>query len=379
MTIRLSPADLYQSLIDNDVGYFCGVPDSSLSSFGHYLESHAKKSHDVAINEGNAVALAIGYYLATSKIPLVYMQNSGLGNATNPLISLADPLIMGVPMILLIGWRGQPGKKDEPQHVKQGMATISLLDSLGIPHQILASDAIKASKQVQDVASKALQTKQPFALLVQADTLQAYKANHSTASDFSLSREEAIQRIVDGLTSHDIIVATTGKASRELFEYRQAKRQSHQQDLLTVGGMGHASAIAYSIAKQKPKRKVFVIDGDGAVLMHMGSLAFIGSSKQKNFYHLVINNGAHQSVGGQPTIAHDVDLPGIAKASGYSHVYSLSKREEVAEVLCSLKDLAGPVFVEINTNSLSRPDLIRPTIHPSKNKEAFMKFLGENS
>ncbi len=379
MSKKLSPSDLYQSLIENKVRYFCGVPDSSLSSFGHYLETHAKGSHDVAINEGNAVALAIGYYLATSKIPLVYMQNSGLGNATNPLISLADQLVMGVPMILLIGWRGQPGKKDEPQHAKQGMATTSSLDSLGIQHEILASDANKASKQVQDVASKALQTKRPFALLVQADTLEAYKANHSTASHYSLSREEAIQRIVDGLTSHDIIVATTGRASRELFEYREAKRQSHEQDLLTVGGMGHASAIAYSIAKQKPRRSVFVIDGDGAVLMHMGSLAFIGSSKLKNFYHFVINNGAHESVGGQPTLAHDIDLPGIAKASGYVHVYSLSKREEVTEVLRSIKDLDGPVFVEINTNSISRPDLIRPTIHPSKNKEAFMKFLGENN
>ncbi len=378
MSKKLSPAVFYESLVKNYVEYFCGVPDSSLRSFGHYLEEHAKQSHDIAVNEGSAVALGIGYYLASGKIPLVYMQNSGLGNAINPLASLADPLVMGVPILMLIGWRGQPGKKDEPQHAKQGAITISLLESLDITHSVLAKDGSKAIKQVHEAMKVMRETKQPHAFLVESDTFDEFKVDKRESSPYSLSREEAIKIIIGNSNDKDMIIATTGKASRELFEYRDEKKQGHEKDLLVVGGMGHASAIAYGIAKQKTDRNIFVIDGDGAALMHMGSLPFIGAGKLKNLWHIVINNGAHESVGGQKTVAFDADLSGIARASGYAYSYSVSTGDDIANVLHSTSRLSGPFFIEIKVNSDSRPDLTRPSIHPSANRSSFMRHVNKD-
>lgn len=378
MSMKLSPAAFHRALIENEVWYFCGVPDSSLTAFGAYLAEYAAKSHDVAVNEGSAIGLAVGYHIASAKTPLIYMQNSGLGNAMNPLISLVDPLVLGIPMILLIGWRGQPGIKDEPQHAKQGPITKDLLHSLGIPHKLLSGNDLEAAKQVKQAVEDAIKTKRPFALLVQDGTFETTTISQKRAAKYQLTREEAIQTIVDNLSNQDAVVTTTGKASRELFEYREKLGQGHNQDLLIVGGMGHASSVAYGIAKQKPEHKVFVIDGDGAVLMHMGVLPFIGCSGLKNFYHIVLNNGSHESVGGQPTVAQAIDLPAIAKNSGYTKTYSLSTSAEIAKTIRSIKKLAGPVFVEINVGGRARADLSRPTIHPSKNKESFMKFLDEN-
>ena len=377
MSKKLSPATFYQALIENQVCYFCGVPDSSLTAFGAYVAEYATASHDLAVNEGSAVALAVGYHIASAKTALVYMQNSGLGNAMNPLVSLVDPLVLGIPMILLIGWRGQPGLKDEPQHAKQGPITKELLDSLGIPYTLLSSNDLEAAKQVKQAVVETLKTKRPFALLVQDGTFETFTLSQERAAKYPLTREVAIQTIVDNLTNQDAVVITTGKASRELFAYREKLGQGHNQDLLVVGGMGHASSVAYGIAKQKPAHKLFVIDGDGAVLMHMGVLPFIGCSGLKNFYHIVLNNGSHESVGGQPTVAQAIDLAAIAKNSGYTRTYSLSTSADIAKTIRSIKKLAGPVFVEINVGGRARADLTRPTIHPSKNKESFMKFLDE--
>jgi phosphonopyruvate decarboxylase len=373
---KLSPRELYRILIKNGVNYFCGVPDSSLSSFGFYLADHIAESNDIAVNEGSAVAMAIGYYLATSKLPLVYMQNSGLGNAINPLVSLADPLIMGIPMILLIGWRGQPGKEDEPQHMKQGLVTTGLLDTLDIPYVVLSHSADTVSLQVKKAAKETLDLKRPVALLVERETLGPYK-KPAKPTNYPLSREEVIGYIAESLADSGVVVATTGKTGRELFEFRENKDKNHAKDLLIVGGMGHASAIAMAIAQQKPKRKIYCIDGDGAVLMHMGFLGTIGSKKLKNFYHFVINNGSHESVGGQPTVGFDIDMPAIAKACGYAHIFSVDDRGSLDRVLSTTKKLDGPVFIEVRVNSGSRPDLTRPSIHPSENKDSFMSYLND--
>lgn len=372
---RLSVEELYNNLIENEVEYFCGVPDSLLSSFGFYLEDYVKGSHFIAANEGNAIAMAIGYHLATSKLPLVYMQNSGLGNSINPLVSLADPTVLGIPMLLMIGWRGQPGKKDEPQHLKQGMVTEVFLKDLGISYSILSPDINKASLQITSAVGEAILSKRPFALLVGDDILDSYKSVLKPTSSHPLSREYAIKLIVDQLDGTDIVVATTGKTCRELFEHREKTSHGHSQDLLVVGGMGHASSIAMAIAQQKSQRKVFCLDGDGAALMHMGSLATIGSKDLKNFYHFLINNGAHDSVGGQPTVALSVDMLAVAKASGYSHTMSVDEPRHLKDVLKTVKMLDGPVFVEVRVNTGSRPDLKRPTILPVQNKESFMHFL----
>jgi phosphonopyruvate decarboxylase len=369
---QLNPADLYQSLIKNGVTYFCGVPDSLLSPFGFYLEDRAKDSHDSAVNEGSALAMAIGYYLATENVPLVYMQNSGLGNAINPLISLADPLVLGIPMLLLIGWRGQPGKTDEPQHKKQGLITDKLLAALDIPYEVLSSST-KVSGQIARAVRRAKQSNGPAALLVESGTFLPYKSK-LRENAYSLSREQVVGDIADSLSNIDIVVATTGKASREFFEHRETKRQPHN-DLLVVGGMGHASVIALAVAKQKSNRKVYCIDGDGALLMHMGSLATIGNSSPSNLYHFVINNGSHESVGGQPTVGLGIDIPAIAKACGYKHTYSVTDRDALKMTLMKIKRLKGPVLVEVRVKLSSRADLIRPTIHPAKNKSEFIAHL----
>lgn len=368
---NITPTRLYDALTQNDVTYFCGVPDSTLSAFGHYLSEHASESHDIAVNEGNAIGLAIGYHVASGKVPLAYMQNSGLGNAINPLTSLADPLVMSIPMILLIGWRGQPGKKDEPQHAKQGLITTSLLDDLGIAHEIL--DINNPGQQISRIVTNARESNQPYALLVEPEMFEPYKTPDEALDD--MTREAAIQTIADALGDHDAIVSTTGKTSRELFEHRDQTKNVHDKDLLVVGGMGHASSIAYGIAKQKPTRNIFVIDGDGAALMHLGALPFIGSNRPKNLYHFVINNGAHESVGGQPTVARKVELAAIAAAAGYHKVYTVRSHEELEKLVGSIANERGPVFIEVLTNTSSRPDLTRPTISPVDNKRAFMKFL----
>lgn len=375
MNDSLNVQAFYRSLKKHGIDYFCGVPDSVLASFGNYLELHDKPNHDVAVNEGQAVGLAIGYHIARAKAALVYMQNSGLGNAVNPHVSLADPAVMGVPMVLLIGWRGEPGTKDEPQHAKQGQITTDLLDSLGIGYEILSTDERVVDKQVQRAVEVANETKQSRALLVSAGTFAAYK-NRAYEEQHELTREVAIKTIIDNLAGDELIVVTTGKANRELFEYRESRHDSHEKDLLIVGGMGHASSIAQSIAKQKPTKKVIAIDGDGAVLMHMGALAYNGAHGLSNFCHIVMNNAAHESVGGQPTVARKVDLPGIAQASGYRKVASVSRKEELKNVCRQLARYEGPVFLEVNIALGSRADLTRPTITPEQNKSDVQRWLG---
>jgi len=373
---QLLPAMLYEAFRAAGVTYFCGVPDSLLSPVGYYLADHAGQDHDIAANEGNAVALAIGAYAASKKVPLVYMQNSGLGNALNPLVSLADPLVMAIPMVLLVGWRGQPGHEDEPQHKKQGPITTSLLDALGITYQILSKDARQAKLQIGRAVHIAQELQQPVALVVEAGTIAPYDRPGGVQA-YPLSREQAIQAVIQSLDERDAVIATTGKASRELFEYREKSGQGHRRDLLIVGGMGHASTIAAAIAQHKPGRRIYCIDGDGALLMHMGALPIIGSKRLKNFYHIIINNGAHESVGGQPTVGFMIDIPAIAQASGYAHVRRVTEATELTAALQAIRELDGPVLLEVRVNTLSRSELSRPTITPADNRAAFMSFLDE--
>lgn len=371
---HLSPEWFYKELTKNGIRYFCGVPDSSLGAFCAYLDTCDPGTHDIVVNEGSAIGLGIGHYVASAHVPLVYMQNSGLGNAMNPLTSLADPLVMGIPMLLLVGWRGEPGKKDEPQHVKQGLITANFLDCLGMPYEILSSDMQEASSQIERAVTRASASMQPVALLVRDGTFPEHNPIQNV-NDQLLGREQAIAAVASSIGSRDIVVCTTGKASRELFEYREKNGMSHAQDLLIVGGMGHASSIAYGIAKHKPKRHVFIIDGDGAALMHMGMLPFVGTGVCKNLHHIVMNNGAHESVGGQPTVARSVRLSAIAERCGYSRAVSVSTRQEIEEVLRSTRDMPGPLFVEVLVACGSRPDLTRPSISPAQNKLECMEFL----
>lgn len=368
----------FKSLIKNNISFFSGVPDSLLKSICAYISDHTdSKNHIIAANEGNALAIGIGYHLATGKLPLIYMQNSGLGNIVNPLLSLSDPEVYSIPMILMIGWRGQPGIKDEPQHKKQGRVTIEMLETMEVPYQILSTD--KTNEQVDEIiktaTNEALNNNSPYAIVVQKDAFSKYTTKNDHFVNYELLREDAIKTIVKNLDDKDIIISTTGVTSRELFEYRVETNKSHNKDFLTVGGMGHANQIALGIAIQKPNRKVFCLDGDGGALMHMGSIAINGKVKCNNFRHIVLNNGAHDSVGGQPTVGFDIDFQNIAKASGYDLVLHAETNKEIVESMEKLKKFNGKVFFEIKIRKGFRKNLGRPTTTPKKNKEDLMKFI----
>lgn len=361
------------------INFFAGVPDSLLKAFCAYLQETEK--HDkyiIAANEGNAIALAAGHYLATGKPACVYMQNSGIGNAVNPLLSLADREVYSIPMLLIIGWRGEPGKKDEPQHITQGKLTLPLLETMGIPHKILPDNDEEANRTVEEMVSLTKKSGQPCALVIKKDTFFPYKMNSSIQDKGELTREKAIETVVGNLPESAIIISTTGMASRELFEHREKHKESHKKDFLTVGSMGHASHIALGIALAEPNRKVVCLDGDGALLMHLGGLALIGNLSPENFIHIVFNNEAHDSVGGQPTVMNTVTLPRVISGLGYRNVYKVKGDSEIAEAVKECEDLKGPSFIEILVKKGARKDLGRPTLSPMENKNNFIGNILKN-
>ena len=374
----ISSEFVYDRLSEAGIHFFAGVPDSLLKSFCALLgERVPGRNHVIAANEGAAIALALGYYLSTSRTPLVYLQNSGLGNAVNPLLSLAAPEVYSIPMLLLIGWRGEPGVADEPQHLKQGQVTLPLLDALDIPWVVLGGNEIEATRQIAAQARIAQRDSRACALVVSKGILDDHGPAPAKRPEYTCTREQAIQRIVDHLSDRDIVVSTTGMASRELFEYRTDRGQSHGQDFLTVGGMGHACQIALAIAMQKPDRRVVCIDGDGAALMHLGSMAIIGCSNAANFRHIIVNNGAHDSVGGQPTVGFGVDFPGIARACNYDYTDAVRNLESLDMAVEKFLVATGPALLEIRVTGGNRKDLGRPTEPAIDNRNHFMKFVQE--
>ena len=371
----IRPAFFIEKLRENGIDCFAGVPDSLLKNMCAYITDHFDASHNIiAANEGAAVGLAAGHYLATGKPACVYMQNSGEGNIINPLASLTDQEVYNIPVLLLIGWRGRPGVHDEPQHVKQGKVTTGLLNVMGINYEVLAKEEDKAEKQIIK-ALKALQNKEVFALVIEKDAFDEYKLQNVEVNELSMSREEAIQTVAAALGEKDCIVSTTGMISRELFEYRAAMNQGHERDFLTVGSMGHASQIALGIALAQPERRIWCFDGDGAAIMHMGSMAIVANKAPRSYVHVVFNNGAHDSVGGQPTVGLKINLPAIAKAVGYKATYSVYSKAELESVLEKVNSFESPTLLEIKVKKGNRKDLGRPTTTPIQNKEALMEFL----
>ena len=374
----ISPAFFIETLKKHGIDFFAGVPDSLLKNICAYITNHVDSDHNIiTANEGAAVGLAAGYHLATGKSGVVYMQNSGQGNIINPLASLTDKEVYNIPLLLLIGWRGRPGVHDEPQHVKQGKVTTGLLNVMGVNYEVLAKEEDKALKQIEK-AVIALRNNEVFALVIEKDTFDEYKLQNVELNDLTMSREEAIRAVAASIGEKDCIVSTTGMISRELFEYRTAMNQGHERDFLTVGSMGHASQIALGIALEKKDRKVWCFDGDGATIMHMGSMAIVASRKPENYIHVVFNNGAHDSVGGQPTVGLKIDLPAVAKAIGYAQTYSTDNMESLSSILQQISKAGqGPVLLEVKVKKGNRKDLGRPTTTPIENKEALMKFLNK--
>lgn len=372
----IRPQFFIDTLASHDISFFAGVPDSLLKNVCAYItDTIPTRNNIIAANEGGAIGLAAGYHLATGKIPAVYMQNSGEGNVINPLMSLTDREVYNIPVLLIIGWRGEPGVHDEPQHVKQGKVTIPLLEAMGIRHAVLSEDEQTSSVQIAGAVSYMNETKEAFALVIRKGTFDEYILKSKEENNLAMSRDTAIGIVASDIEREAVIVSTTGMISRELFEYRAHKNESHERDFLTVGSMGHASQIALGIALQQPERRVYCFDGDGASIMHMGNMAIIGSILPENLIHVVFNNGAHDSVGGQPTAGFRIDLPKIADAVGYRHTFSIDNEEALQEVMNSVKGMKGPVFIEVKVKKGARKDLGRPTTTPVENKEALMKFL----
>lgn len=368
------------NLFEESLGaeFYTGVPDSLLRAFCDCLVDKYgfSANHIVAANEGNAVGLAAGYYMATQKIPVVYLQNSGIGNIVNPVASLLHAKVYGIPCIFVVGWRGEPGVHDEPQHIFQGEVTIPMLETMDMDVMIVDSD-VTADMVREKLSgfSSSFARGQSLAFVVKKGAL-TYSHKIKYGNSNILKREEIIRHIVS-VAGEDIIISTTGKASRELFEIREANGQSHDRDFLTVGSMGHSSSIALGIALQKPEKRVWCVDGDGAALMHMGAMAVIGTNSPNNLVHVVINNGAHETVGGIPTAAHNpvLDLPAIARACGYHNVFSVNDQAELTETFNRVKMAQELSFVEIKADVGARSDLGRPTTTARENVEAFMKTL----
>lgn len=357
--------------------FYAGVPDSQLKTLCDYLMDKYgtnKKNHVIAANEGNCVGIAAGYHLATGKIPVVYMQNSGEGNVINPIASLLNDKVYAIPMIFIIGWRGEPGTHDEPQHVYQGEVTLKLLEDMDIEYFVVdqrssCGELLFVMKHFQKILSQG----KSVAFVIRKSAL-TYSKLIEYNNDNKLIREYVIEKIVN-VSRGDPIISTTGKISRELYEVREKNHYSHRHDFLTVGSMGHASSIALGIALNKPELKIWCIDGDGAMLMHMGALPVIATSNVKNFVHVVINNSAHETVGGMPTVIGKIDLPTMARACGYEKVYSICDKDVIDDVLLEAKKSRVLTFIEVKCAIKSRTNLGRPATSPIDNKEVFMKYI----
>lgn len=360
--------------------FYTGVPDSQLKPLCNYLMNTYgtnPKHHVIAANEGNCVALAAGYHLATGKVPVVYMQNSGEGNIINPVASLLNEKVYAIPIVFIIGWRGEPGIHDEPQHIFQGEVTIKLLEDIGIHSFILDKETTAEDvSYIMNEFRRYLSKGKDVAFVIRKDAL-SYDKKVTYSNQFTMKREEVIRHITD-ISGDDPIISTTGKASRELFEIREANRKGHQYDFLTVGSMGHSSSIALGIALNKPDTKVWCIDGDGAALMHMGAIAVIGSIAPANLVHLIINNGAHETVGGMPTVASKIDFAQNATSCGYPYAVSVDTYSDLDRELAVVKQKKELCLIDIKCNMESRTDLGRPTTSAIENKERFMKYLAEN-
>ena len=366
---------------DAGIDFFTGVPDSQLKGLCDTLFATygvSSKQHIVAANEGNAIALCAGHYLATGRPGLCYMQNSGLGNAVNPIASLMDEQVYGLPCLLVVGWRGEPGVHDEPQHVKQGQITLSQLELLDVPYMVLDKSMTDADFDAAFADIRAhLAAGRTAAIVVKKGALTC-SMKPKYGNSHAMTREDAVDVIARLAGKRDVIVSTTGKLSRELFELREAAKDSHERDFLTVGSMGHASMIALGIALAQPDRRVWCLDGDGAALMHLGAMAVLGQKKPANLVHVVINNAAHETVGGMPVCEGALNLTGMAMSAGYRHVSRAGSEMELYQAVDAAMSAGELAFIEVLCAVGARDDLGRPTTTPQQNRDALMKFIQES-
>ena len=376
----IKPIDFFSELKKVGINFFTGVPDSLLKELCFCIENKvSKNNHIIAANEGNAIALAAGYHLSTRKIPLVYMQNAGFGNAINPLLSLCDKTVYSIPMLILVGWRGEPGFKDEPQHKKQGLIQKNLLKAMQLPFGIISRNDKAFKVKINKALKKIRNTQSPYVLLIKDKVFDKYKKNIKKIKiNNKILREKALEIVLQKIHKDSVIISTTGKTSRELFELRKKNKQNFSKDFLTIGSMGHCSSIALGIAMSMSRKKIFCIDGDGSLLMHFGSLTTIKSLKPKNLKYILMNNETHESVGGQTTDFKGINISKVIKAINYNKVYSVKSIKDLKLKLNVFLKSKGPSFLEIKIKTQARKNLGRPNISPLQNKINFMRFLKKN-
>ena len=361
-----------------EIDTIAGVPDSTLKQLCDAIQLDNGKmfKHYVTANEGAAVGLATGVYLATGRPACIYMQNSGEGNIINPLASIANDEVYGIPMLFLIGWRGEPGVKDEPQHVYQGKVTCELLEVMNVSYRVIDKDTTldELRKYLNEASECFLQHKQ-FAIVIKKGTFES-EASYNWENGYTLIREQALRTILEEMYDDAYFVSTTGKISRELYEQSNQLYGNHDRIFMTVGGMGHASMIAFGVAQADNNRRIVCVDGDGAVMMHMGALAFIADQAPDNLVHIVINNAAHESVGSMPTGFSGHTYANIAKECGYKNVYTVETEQQLRELLNKVKDIKELTLIEVKVALDARKDLGRPLETAAENREHFMKVYG---
>lgn len=373
----ISCEEFFKILNEHNLTFFTGIPDSTFKDLMKFLTDNQGENFEniVACNECEAIAIASGYYLATNKIGVVYMQNSGFGKTINPLTSLCDPEVYSIPILLMIGWRGEPDKRDAPQHKKMGKITLPLLETLQIPYIILEPNAQKIEKEFNKVLQYFDKNKGPFALIFRRNFFQNYEMRKVISNKYSLTTEEVIRITLDSLTDDEIIISNTGYISRLLFEYRELNEKDHYKSFYNIGSMGCASSIGLGIALQKPQKRIIVFDGDGAAIMQMGAFSTIGKYSPTNFVHIIIDNEAHESTGSQPTNSSIIKFEDLAIASNYRWSIKIETKEQLLDSLDNIKNRDGPILILIKTKLHSALNLKRPDKLPKEYKEEFMKYL----
>ena len=365
----------YQFLIKQGINFFTGVPDSLLKELCYCIQKNTSDAqHIIASNEGNAIALATGHYLSYKQLPIVYMQNSGFGNAINPLLSLTSNAVYAIPMVIFVGWRGEPNIQDEPQHMLQGKIMINLLESCQIKYDILPQDIEQAQKKIISAIDHIISHPEPFVFLIKKNTFSKYESEYSITNNYKLSRSEVIKIISNQLSDDDILLGSTGKISREIYQCREKLYSSLKMDFLNIGAMGHLNQIALMLAINHPDRRVVCLEGDGSMLMHLGGLAILGSKKPKNLKHFILNNGCHESVGGQPTVCFDINITGIAKNIGYENTNLLTSKNDILYNIHDILNNEKLSLTEIRVGIESSKELMRPNNNFTKHKNRFMNY-----
>ncbi len=374
----ISCNDFFSILKAKRLTFFTGIPDSVFKDWIKFLNDNNNVilKNLIACNECEAIALAVGYYLSTNEVGIVYMQNSGLGKAVNPLTSLCDPDVYAIPILLMIGWRGEPGEKDAPQHKKMGKISLPLLETLNIPYTVLKSDLNDVKIELEKALNYLKQSQGPYAFVIKRNFFQEYKMEKEIQVEYEISREEAIQLIIDNLEKDILIISTTGYTSRELFEYRETKKNDQFGVFYNIGSMGCSASIGLGIALNR-KERVVIFDGDGAAIMQMGAFTTIGKYSPPNFLHIIFDNHAHESTGGQPTNSSVINFLDIALACNYKSGYIVKTKKELLSALKSIENKEGPILIVIKIKIGSHPNLKRPDKTPLEYKEEFIKFLKE--